>query len=176
LGYRLHGTMQELEVHDPRDTVSGFAGRTVKNLHCITNAPNKEKVHVVTHLVNSMQGLFISPYEFVDRLPSGAGIRDRFEEELNKLKGQAWPDWEKWDFRLGQSDDVSKLLWHLRNALSHRRIHFSSDSRKLEDVDIQFWDKPQSPNAPVNWHVSINGADLYPFVIQFGETIRRVLG
>lgn len=168
--------MQDDEIHDPRDTVSGFAGRTLKNLLYVINAPNKNKVHVVTHLVNSMLGLFLFPYEFIDRLPEKAGTRQKFEEELERLKGKNWPIWENWKFHLGKSGDVNDLLWHLRNSLAHRRIHFPSDSRELNEVDVEFRDKPQAENAPVNWHVSINGADLYKFVVEFGELIRRVLG
>jgi HEPN pEK499 p136 len=167
------GCMQN-EIHDPRDTISGFAVRTLKNLHYVVNTPEKEKVHVITQLVNSMEGLFVFPYEFIDKLPDGAGTRQKFEDELSKLKRRGWPNWEKWQFRFSRSDDVDSLLWHLRNALAHRRIYFSSDKRALSEVDVEFWDAP-GRNAPVNWHVSINGEDLYKFVVAFGQSISRTI-
>ncbi|MCB0043568.1 MAG: hypothetical protein KDE23_27965, partial [Caldilinea sp.] len=48
------------------------------------------------------------------------------------------------------------------NALSHRRVSFSSDSRSLTGVEVTFFDRPR-PNAPDNWSASIGGSGLFDF-------------
>jgi hypothetical protein len=80
--------------------------------------------------------------------------------------------WPKWKFEIGDSDDLDDLVMHLRNAISHRRIIFKSDSRKLEAVDIQFRDRPNGRNAVDNWGTTINAEELQRFVLRFADLLK----
>jgi hypothetical protein len=159
----------------PRDTVAGFAGRTLKNLRYITKASDLRQVHLVTHLTISMLGLLVFPHEYLKRLPADSPIRQAYESEIRSLTSRKWPHWNKWAHHVGRPGNIQTRLCHLRNALSHRRIHFSSDSRELSDVTIDFWDQ-SNDRGPIKWHVSIRGDYLHKFVFQFGKLVARALG
>ncbi len=62
-------------------------------------------------------------------------------------------------------------------ALAQRDIpqglRFNSDSRELEEAEVQFSDRPNNPqNAPFNWQATINAADLQRFVLRFGDLLK----
>src|SRR5260370_24548808 len=57
--------------------------------------------------------------------------------------------------------NLGHLIWHLRNAVSHRRIIFSSDSRDIADVSIEFSDEK---NRQL-WLAKIKATDLKTFCL-----------
>src|SRR6476619_4774198 len=136
-----------------RNTISGFSRRTRTNLSFITFARNMgAEVHVVTQLIVSLLGLIVFPYEHHKR----SGHLSLANHKLSDLAKSGWPEW---NFLLGNSENLEDLIYHLRNALSHRRVSFSSDSRSLAEVTVEFWD--QKINAPNPYcGASINGAHL----------------
>ena len=147
---------------DGRNTLPGIAQRVQKNLAFITSARNMgADVHVVTQLLLSLLGLVIFPYEELRR-------QNRYalsEISLHELQSEGWPNW---NFTISKSDSLGDLLFHVRNAISHRRLFFSSDSRALEDVEITFRDRKTS-QAPDDWAAQIPAKDLQLFVDLLSE-------
>lgn len=145
-----------------RNTIDGFGRRVRKNLAFMIAARDQgEDIHIVTELMNALLGLLIFPYEHY-RDNGSLGFK---EHQLKDLEAADWP---VWSFHIGCSTDLDDLLWHLRNALSHRRVKFSSDDRDLEHVDVTFFDRPNSL-ANDNWSATINAAALLKFVQCFSE-------
>lgn len=147
-----------------RNTIEGFAWRVRKNLIFMLEAQARgEDLHIVTHLANSLLGLIVFPYEQFKR----ARRIDFRSVKLADLTATGWPGWS---FQVGGSDDLDDLLRHLRNALSHRRVRFSSDSRELAGVDITFWDR-RNPDGPDDWSTSIRGDELLDFALRLAGLI-----
>jgi hypothetical protein len=146
-----------------RNTIHGFGRRTRKNLSFILFARNMgADVHIVTQLMISLQGLIVFPYEQIKR--AGHSFK---EIKLKDLKEKGWPEIVPF---LGSSSDLDDLIYHLRNAIAHRRIEFDSDSRVMSEVNITF--KDRKPNAPSDyWGLSMNASELYEFVLRFSELI-----
>lgn len=116
-----------------RNDALEFAERTRKNFEYIDRARNDEEdVHVVTQLINSLLGLvvFLREREVLRRIPT---------MQLNDLEVEGWPHVE---VTKGQNDctTLGQVLHHLRNAVAHGRIRFSSDSREMSEVVVQFED------------------------------------
>jgi hypothetical protein len=152
---------------DSRNSLLGFAERVRRNLVFINFARNVEAdVHVVTALMTSLQGLIVFPVEAI----KAAGYKGFQLRTMESLVSAGWPNWE---FELGSSPTLHDLLFHLRNAISHRRVWFSSDSRKLEEVRITFSDQKPKENA-VYWVATINGADLKEFVLRLAELLHHI--
>jgi hypothetical protein len=149
-----------------RNTVWGFNERAQKNLKFINAAWDKGStdVHIVTQLITSLLALIVFPY---------AEIKERDDTVLESyvlddLTAEGWP---KWKFEIGFCDNLDCLVRHLRNAVSHRRIVFKSDSRDLQSVNIQFRDR--LPNSVVdNWGATINAAELQRFVLLFADLLK----
>jgi len=148
-----------------RNTVWGFRDRVLKNLRFICDArDNRVDVHVVTELVTSLLGLIVFPYEEIVKSKPALFKKHK----LDDLHREGWP---KWTFDIGSSDNLYDLVRHLRHAISHRRVRFSSDSRETEKVDVTFRDRP-GENADDNWGTTINAAELQKFVLRFGEFLK----
>ena len=129
----------------PRNDPLGFARRTRKNLENIERAYSVgADVHVVTQLMLSLLGLIVFPMEkeFYQQ------IRHWRLEELEK---QGWP---KWEMSLDKSENLGDLMYHLRNAVAHRHVTFSSDSRDINEVSIEFTDHRLRIPAPY-WRAHI---------------------
>lgn len=88
---------------------------------------------------------------------------------------QLGPGWPKWEVFLGTSDTLGDLLRHLRNAVSHRRLLFSSDSPDPGQVTIEFTDAP-GEKAPANWGARIGANDLRLFLQKFIKLVDDTLG
>jgi hypothetical protein len=147
-----------------RNTIQGFAQRIEKNLNFfITEKENSADVHIVTELTTSLLGLIVFPYEHFKE----SNIIDFSKFELGNLEQNGWPSWK---FLIGDSNNLADLLWHLRNALSHRRIRFSSDDRNLQNVDVTFSDRSSNTTAD-NWSAQINAADLLTFALNLSKLI-----
>ena len=147
-----------------RNTVGGFAQRVRKNLaFMIVAHESGEDVHIVTELTNALLGLIVFPYEHLRK----AGVIDLRKHQFNDMTVDGWPIWT---FNIGCSTNLDNHIWHLRNALSHQRVRFSSDARLLEEVEITFSDRPPAA-ATDNWSATINAAALLAFVLRFSEII-----
>jgi hypothetical protein len=155
--------MDETSVPIARNTIHGFGRRTRKNLMFILFAPNMgADVHIVTQLIISLQGLIVFPYEQLKR--AGISFKDH---KFKDLEERGWPKFVPF---LGESSQLDDLLYHLRNAIAHRRVEFDSDSRVMSEVNISFWDR--KPNALTDyWGMKINAEALYQFVLCFSKLI-----
>jgi hypothetical protein len=141
-----------------------FADRTRKNLEFIENAhARNEHVHIVTQIAISLLGLIGFPHE--------KELDKKFNElPLADLVTAGWPEWS---FPRGGSQNLGDLLWHLRNAVAHGRLSFSSDSSNPSDVFIEVADRP-SKNQPPNWQARITAHDLRNFCLRFIEKLPQV--
>ena len=160
-----------------RSTISGFVERTLINLQFVTYTLYKNQVHSVMQIILSMLGILVFLHEHLNR---NFPLHTKFYNSLAEAKD--WPDWNKWEFdpqmkkALDTRDNLPGLLKHLRNSVSHYRINFSSsvDSRDPAEVTIEFCDCA-SPNAPTDWHASINGPDLQSFIINLAKHANSAL-
>jgi hypothetical protein len=119
-------------------------------------------VHIVTQLVISLQGLIVFPYEQLRR--SGVSFEGH---KLKDLRKHGWPEIVPF---LGESNNLGDLLFHLRNAIAHRRVEFDSDSRVMSEVNITFRDR-KTKAIEDNWGVTINAEALHQFVLCFSQLI-----
>ncbi len=150
-----------------RNESLGFAHRTLKNLRRIEKArTDDEDVHVVTQRVVSLLGVVVFPWaEGVEQ-----NIKNR---RLERLGQDGWP---RWNIFLGESETLGDLLRHLRNAIAHRRLRFTSDSPDPRDVSIEFTDEPKSKNAKPGWGAEISADDLELFLQKFMELVDNTIG
>jgi hypothetical protein len=157
--------LRGLQVNEiDRNTIGGFSQRTWKNYAFLEAAQHSgTDVHIVTQLVVSLLGLIVFPYEHRKQTQG-----QQFNISLAELTKQGWP---QFDIHLGHSETLDSLVKHLRNACSHRRIRFSSDSRDLSDVQIHFWDRKKS-HLPDDWGATIDGDGLRDFVYYFASLLR----
>jgi len=147
-----------------RDTISGFARRVNKNLDFMDTArENGKDIHIVTQLTCSLLGLIVFPYEHFKQ----TGALNFRNLSLDDLVDKGWPSWK---FHKEPSKSLDNHLFHLRNALSHRRVRFSSDDRSLFEVKVTFSDR-KSPKECDYWSASIGGADLLDFVKRLSKLI-----
>lgn len=149
-----------------RNTTKGFARLVRKNLDFIFAKRHQgEDVHVVTQLVVSLLGLIVFPWE--------DGESKQLEGLcLNKLEQVSWPHWNILLDDKADTKTLGKLNWHLRNALSHRRLKFSSDDQQMEKVEIEFEDCPQGSGVP-NWRARINAKQLKKFCDCFTKELEE---
>lgn len=118
-----------------------FASRTLKNLQFLERAREAgADVHLVTQLVNSLLGLIVFPLE-------RTFVRFMLKQKIDALAEDGWPSWV---FTLGGSDTLGDLVYHLRNAVAHGRITFSSDSRVPSEVVMEAADA-QPGTRKVYW-------------------------
>ena len=149
-----------------RNTTELFALRVRKNLDFIIKKRDEgEDVHEVTQLVTSLLGLIVFPWED-DALCTLESL------SLSELEEEGWPRWNILLDERGDTTTLRKLIWHLRNAASHRRLEFSSDHREMDKVEIEFKDAPTA-KAPINWHAKINAADLKEFCDRFTKRLEE---
>lgn len=150
-----------------RNTVWGIGQRTLKNFHFISSAHTMgADVHIVTALVTSLLGLIVFPFEQIKE--------EKYTDfKTYKLKDLERAGWPKWNIELDPAcDNLDRLIFHVRNAVSHRRIFFDSDSRDITEVRIKMTDRPR-PHEPDNWKATINAADLRDFVFLFARFLQK---
>src|SRR5882757_7386725 len=149
-----------------RGSIEGYAMRTRKNLEFIVGVHMAQigDVHVVTHLVNSLVGLVVFPWERT--LPES--YRHLL---LVDLEEKGWPAWDH-----GTSARPPKTLWqlimHLRHAVAHGRVEFSSNSRNLDEVMLSFWNLP--PGDAPRWDDRIRGDDLLEFCRRLSQLLENM--
>lgn len=141
-----------------REDAREFAQRTLKNLVHIKRAfESHEDVHLVTQLANSLLGLVVFPWEKDAIAPVATS-------ELVDLARAGWPAWNIYqdDDTKEKTTNLGRLAYHLRNAVAHRRVSFSSDQPALRDVVLHVHDR-KNAKAPIYWRASINAEHLLDF-------------
>jgi hypothetical protein len=117
-------------------------------------------------LITSLLGLIVFPYQEIKE----SKYTDFRNYKLEDLYANGWPKW-----KLGEGvpcDNLEELIRHVRNAASHRRIIFSSDSRQLCHVDLLFYDR-KNPKGPDDWDATINAAELRDFILLFARFLKK---
>jgi hypothetical protein len=148
-----------------RNTVWGFRNRVVKNLEFIATARNTNAdVHIVTELITSLLGLIVFPYQEIVE-SEYESFKDRQVDDLTSVNPSIW------HFSIGSSENLHDHVRHLRNAISHRRIHFSNDDRDLARVEVRFQDRA-THYSDVNWEVTVTADALKEFVCEFAALLQ----
>jgi hypothetical protein len=144
-----------------------FAERTRRNLEYIERAfDDGADVHVVTQLATSLLGLIVFPWEkhFVKQVDA---------LKLDDLVSEGWP---RWKVSKGTCNTLGDLVRHLRNAVAHGNITFSSDSRYIEEVAIDVENYPPRRTATPNWCARIDAKDLRAFCLRFVDLLENTIG
>lgn len=153
-----------------RDDAREFARRTLRNLNQIRSAVESGgDAHLVTQLANSLLGLIVFPWES-DVIDSVADV------PLADLAQRDWPSWtvHQDDDEKEKTKTLGRLAYHIRNAIAHRRLSFSSDSPIPRQVVLHVHDC-KSEGAPAYWRASINAEDLSGFCERLGQIIDNEL-
>ncbi len=154
------------EPYVSRNDAIVFASRVQKNLrHIMDEFDNQEDVHVVTQLATSLLGLVVFPWEknLVSHIK---------KVKLRELADKGWPEWS---ITLGHAETLGELVRHIRNAVAHGSIRFSSDSRLLGEVVFEVEDSKPRASKPY-WRAHIGGRELYSFCLLFSEYIEETIG
>ena len=86
-----------------------------------------------------------------------AAVSLRHDLSLDELVTRGWPQWRiTVDTGKEPTKTLGLLVWHLRNAVSHYGLRFTSDEAHLEDVAIKVEDRPRKGAKP-NWQAEIRG-------------------
>jgi len=156
----------EPEHRASRNDSLGFAQRTLRNLECIEAARHAgADVHCVTQRVISLLGLVAYPWE--------AGFDESIKSQ--RLDTLVQEDWPTWTIQRGSVETLGDLVHHLRNAVAHRRVWFSSDSLDPGDVDVEFSDA-RTKTARPHWRAKIGANDLLAFCRKFIELVDDTIG
>jgi HEPN pEK499 p136 len=160
----------ELPTLDGRNTVWGIRDRTLKNLEFLYAARVMgADVHIVTALLTSLLGLIVFPCQ---QIQESKDTKDKFKTfKLEELEKNGWP---KWNISPSSrpTEDLHELISHLRNAVSHRRVIFSSDAKDLKKVKVRFSDR-KNRDGPDDWDATINAAELHVFVTLFARMLKQ---
>lgn len=151
----------------PRNTRAGLAERAIKNLETIMRAYEVGgDVHVVTQVILSLQAIVVFPWE---------------SKAFQQIQGRPLSDvaalWQiKTDTYNEKCVTLGLLIRHVRNAISHRGLLFSSDSRLLKDVTIEFTDRFEDKKKGIHylWVAEIRGDFLYEFCHYLLQFLRHV--
>jgi hypothetical protein len=157
------------------DTIE-FCRRTRSNFEFIEKTKASDPtapVYAVTQLTLSLLGIVVFPYERIDH----PGILAKTVDEMT-VEG-----WFGWSVTLdspkkGKSptSTLGDLLFHLRNAVAHGRLTFSSDSPQITDVVVTAEDQPNAKGAVVNWRAEITGPALKYFCLRFLQFVDGLVG
>ena len=151
-----------------RNDALGFAQRTRKNLVFIKLAfDGGDDVHVVTQLVNSLLGLVVF-FRERNLLEFSATTL------LADLESKGWPHVTV-TMGVDQCLTLKDLVSHLRNAVAHGRIHFSSESRDLQQVRIMFEDWKMKAKAPYVCF-EMNAPELQELCLQLVKLVEEEIG
>lgn len=166
----VRGSPQRNMNHQPVNTRNEpleFARRTRRNLEFIERAKEEgECVHVVTQLTISLLGLVVFPKEKL--------LLNRTKTKtIENMRAEGWPSWtitldNDWK---NPTRTLYDILRHLRNAVAHGRVTFTSDSGHLQEVAIIVEDKKQSNDPQPCWRAEIDGEHLRGFCLRLIEFI-----
>ena len=162
-----------------RNEPMGIVGRTRKNLVFMRNARKAgADIHEVTHLLNSLLGLIVIPWERLER--------NIFVENIEKLEQEGWPRVQELENTYpGETGCLEFLVNRLRNAIAHGCFRFegaassfSPDSREPSEVKVIMADrrKDRRNKKTYKWQAEINGEDLYRFCDKFIQHIEKRIG
>ena len=149
-----------------RNDALAFAVHTRQNLEVIEECfGGSAAFHPVTQLVNSVLGLivFLREREFDKHI---AGLA------LDELVQKGWPQIEMSGERC---ETLGKFIYHLRNAVAHGRMRFSSDSRDLNRVTVSFEDCKHKTSTPY-WDASISATELRQVCLKFIALLEDTIG
>jgi len=155
------------KMYTTRNNAIEFAKRTRMNLEYIESASRRgEDVHVVTQLANSLLGLIVFPWEkeFVKYIR---------ELKLDELEKDGWP---RIEVTIGHCQTLHDLVRHLRNAVAHGHLEFSSDSRDASTVTITAEDYRKKNGSPANWRARIGAKSLGEFCERFMDLLEDTIG
>jgi HEPN pEK499 p136 len=152
-------------IYVARNDALGFAERTKVNLEFIDEARAEGgEVHVVTQLANSLLGLIVFVWE--KRL-----VEHMKELRLEDLEQKGWP---KIEVTEGWSETLYKFVRHLRNAVAHGLVTFSSDSPEPREVIIQI-DDAKSAGKPPYWSARMKASELRQFCLKFIALVKGTI-
>ena len=99
---------------------------------------------MVTQVVLSLLGIVVFPFE-------RTAAYQHWDLSLKELEAEGWPPWR---YAAGSPHTATlwRLIEHLRHAMAHSNIAFSSDSRRLDEVEITFTNNP--PHGKWKWEGS----------------------
>ena len=138
-----------------RNTVKGFIRRTRINLEIIESSyESNDEGHVVTQLANSLLGIVVYPWEH-------EGLGHLKSRKMSDIGLEGWPD-QIMELGREKANTVEDFIHHLRNAVAHGRVKFSSDDRELAKVILTFEDC-KNKDAPPFWRARINAQQLRQF-------------
>jgi hypothetical protein len=153
-----------------RNDALEFATRTRTNLLFIEHASRENleghaRVHPVTQLANSLLGLVVFPWErefakHVQKLP------------LSELAVHGWP---VWTIEEGSCQTLGELVRHIRNAVAHGHLTFSSAPSIIDLVEIEVSDYRAAATKPY-WRARISAADLRGFCLKFVDLLEETIG
>jgi HEPN pEK499 p136 len=151
-----------------RNDTLGFARRTLNNLVFIEAAQssdNNAEVHAVTQLVLSLLGILVFPFTKLDKLQ-----KPIFSKTISEARDEGWLGWHitKDDEKNKTTETVRDLVRHLRNAVSHARIRFGTDSRNPSEEILTFEDGHE---GDTNWRAEITGDELRRFCMGFLQLV-----
>jgi len=156
-----------------RNEAFEFATRARQNLEFIEAAASRgdaSEVHVVTQLTLSLLGILVFPKE---KLLLG----EIESTPLADLTKGGWPAWLVTRDEAGKpTDTLGRLLRHVRNAVAHGRITFSSDSPRMQDVSLLVEDKRKREDPAPYWCAEISAMNLKGFCERFLDLIRERTG
>jgi hypothetical protein len=102
------------------------------------------------------------------------------KKTLADLAKDGWPSWlitqdcpKKPEDR---TETLGKLIYHVRNAVAHGRISFTSDSPRPEEVMLLVEDKHRSEDRAPYFRAEISAIDLKVFCLRFLELIEETIG
>src|SRR5436190_17928665 len=127
--------MDQLGVNT-RNQALELARRTRRNLEFIEEAAGRQfDVHVVTQLTLSLLGLVVFPKEKLL-------LDETKRKTVATMTSEGWPTWTiTRDEGKKQTKTLADILKHVRNAVAHGRLTFTSDSHRMEEVTIIVEDK-----------------------------------
>ncbi len=167
-------TARKISELPPRNEIPGICKRTRKNLSWfISQHKNGADVHVGTQLTLSLLGFVVFP-------DSDPKLKEHLmSKSLDALRREGWPELtllmdcpkEKKD----ATSSLCELVHHLRDAVSHHHIRYSSDSRDLEQIDITFEDYYPKKDTPY-WRAEISAKGLLAFCYKFAELVDEYYG
>lgn len=153
-----------------RNEALEFARRTRRNLEFIEDAAARQAdVHVVTQLTLSLLGLIVFPKEKL--------LLDETERKtVAAMASEGWPTWTiTRDEGKKPTGTLADILKHLRNAVAHGRLTFTSDSRRLEEVEIIVEDKEKREDLEPYWCAQIEATGLRTFCLRFLDFIEDTI-
>lgn len=154
-----------------RNEALEFARRTRRNLEFIEDgAARQAQVHVVTQLTLSLLGLVVFPKEKLLLDETG-------RKTLAAMASEGWPTWTiTRDDGKKPTSTLADVLKHLRNAVAHGRLTFTSDSPRVEEVAIIVEDKERREDPEPYWCARIEAQDLRTFCLRFLDFIEETIG